>query len=290
MNGSVLVLAWLVLAHLLADFVFQPDGVATRKFGRGPEAWGALLTHVVIVAVLAAPVVLVFGVAGIGYVAVTAVTHLLIDRAKIEATLRMAPAPAADGPEEADDEEKELVPGWSPMPGVWFLLDQVAHLVVLVLAWAFLLAGATPLDAWSDLVARIEATGNGDDIGRAVLAAVVLTALVVTNTRAGSMFVGTLVRAPRPPVVQDARGGDGPSVARIGATIGVIERLLIATLVLAGGIATIGLVVAAKTIARFRQLDDRMFAEYYLLGTLASVALAVITSLIAKYALEWPAA
>ncbi len=74
-------------------------------------------------------------------------------------------------------------------------------------------------------------------------------------------------------------------MARIGATIGVIERLLIAALVLAGGITTIGLVVAAKTIARFRQLDDRTFAEYYLLGTLASVTLAVVTSLIAARAL-----
>jgi hypothetical protein len=86
-------------------------------------------------------------------------------------------------------------------------------------------------------------------------------------------------------VVQDTRATDGPSVARIGATIGVIERLLIATLVLAGGVAAVGLVIAAKTIARFRQLEDRLFAEYYLLGTLASVALAVITSLIAQLAL-----
>jgi hypothetical protein len=50
-------------------------------------------------------------------------------------------------------------------------------------------------------------------------------------------------------------------------------------------VATIGLVVAAKTLARFKQLDDREFAEYYLLGTLASVTIAVATSLIAQAAL-----
>jgi hypothetical protein len=37
-------------------------------------------------------------------------------------------------------------------------------------------------------------------------------------------------------------------------------------------------VIAAKTLARFRQLDDRDFAEYYLLGTLASVAIAGISA------------
>ena len=179
-----------------------------------------------------------------------------------------------------------MVPGWSPMPGVWFLVDQLAHLAVLVGAWALFLARATPLDWWNDLVARIEASGDGDAIGRIALGVGVISALVIANTRAGSLFVGTLVRAPRPPVVQDVRSEDGPSVARIGATIGVIERLLIAALVLAGGMAAIGLVIAAKTIARFRQLEDRLFAEYYLLGTLASVSLAVITSLIAQLALE----
>jgi hypothetical protein len=281
MNGDVLVLSWLVLCHLLADFVLQPDHVATRKFGHGPDAWRALGTHVFIVGIVAAPIVLVYGTAGIGYVVVTVVTHLLIDRSKIEATLRMDPAPQSGDP--ATD--PEMVPGWSPMPGVWFLLDQLAHLLVLVVAWALLLARVQPLDWWNDLVSRIAASGDGETIGRAALVSVVLTALVVTNTRAGSLFVGTLVRSPRPPVVQDVRTDDGPSVARIGATIGVIERLLIAALVLAGGVAAVGLVIAAKTIARFRQLEDRLFAEYYLLGTLASVSLAVITSLIAQLAL-----
>lgn len=284
MNGGALVLSWLVLCHLLADFVLQPDHVAARKFGRGPDAWRALVTHVAIVGLVATPMVLVYGVPGVAYVLVTVATHLLIDRVKIEATLRMdpAPAPVTDGGSAGDP---EMVPGWSPMPGVWFLLDQMAHLAVLAGAWALLLARAEPLAWWDDLTARIAASGDGEAVGRVALATVVLAALVVANTRAGSLFVGTLVRAPRPPVVQDSRAADGPSVARVGATIGVIERLLIAALVLAGGVAAVGLVIAAKTIARFRQLEDRLFAEYYLLGTLASVALAVITSLVAQLAL-----
>ena len=58
------------------------------------------------------------------------------------------------------------------------------------------------------------------------------------------------------------------------------------TLVLAGAEAAIGLVVAAKTLARFKQLDDRQFAEYYLLGTLASVSVALATGLLAAAALR----
>ena len=63
--------------------------------------------------------------------------------------------------------------------------------------------------------------------------------------------------------------------ARIGATIGAFERLLIVAFVLLGATAAVGVVVAVKTLARFKQLDDRGFAEYFLLGTLASVSVAV---------------
>jgi hypothetical protein len=76
----------------------------------------------------------------------------------------------------------------------------------------------------------------------------------------------------------------GPS-ARVGATIGVLERILIVVFVLTGSEAAVGFVVAAKTLARFRLLDDRDFAEYYLLGTLASVAVAIVSGLIARAAL-----
>ena len=58
------------------------------------------------------------------------------------------------------------------------------------------------------------------------------------------------------------------------------------TFVLTGSSAAVGFVVAAKTLARFKQLDDRDFAEYYLLGTLASVAVAVGSALAAAAALS----
>jgi hypothetical protein len=43
--------------------------------------------------------------------------------------------------------------------------------------------------------------------------------------------------------------------------------------------------VAAKTLARFKQLDERPFAEKYLVGTLASVTVAVASALAARVVL-----
>jgi len=90
-----------------------------------------------------------------------------------------------------------------------------------------------------------------------------------------------------PPTTPAAPAAPAPAPpGRVGEAIGILERLLIVTLVLAGAEAAIGLVIAAKTLARFKQLDDRDFAEYYLLGTLASVAVATISAFVAVAALD----
>jgi len=41
----------------------------------------------------------------------------------------------------------------------------------------------------------------------------------------------------------------------------------------------VGLVIAAKSLARFEDLKRRHFAEYYLIGTLASLLLACLGGL-----------
>jgi hypothetical protein len=61
-----------------------------------------------------------------------------------------------------------------------------------------------------------------------------------------------------------------------GRLIGILERALVLTLILLGQFGALGLVVAAKALARFRGLDDRDFAEYFLIGTLASLLHAVL--------------
>jgi hypothetical protein len=188
--------------------------------------------------------------------------------------------PVVEGPEGPPLDRR-----WTPAPAAWFVLDQLAHLSVLVVAWAALLAGADALDWWSGVVERVSRSFELADVQRALLVIVVIADLVIVNVRVGWLLVAMLVRAPAPRPTSSPGSGGAPSPARIGATIGVLERLLICALVLSAGATAVGLVVAAKTIARFKQLEDRLFAEYYLLGTLASVTLAVTTSLIAERAL-----
>lgn len=57
-----------------------------------------------------------------------------------------------------------------------------------------------------------------------------------------------------------------------GAMIGNLERILSAIFLSQGQYAAIGLIYTAKSIARYKQIEEnKRFAEYYLIGTLYSI-------------------
>lgn len=70
-----------------------------------------------------------------------------------------------------------------------------------------------------------------------------------------------------------------------GKIIGYFERLLVIILVVYGAFTAIAFIITAKSLARFKQMDDRDFAEYFLLGTLSSIFLGIIYGLITRLVL-----
>ena len=66
---------------------------------------------------------------------------------------------------------------------------------------------------------------------------------------------------------------------RLSSAIGIMERLILITLVAADAISAMGFVLAAKSLARYQELNNREFAEYYLVGTLTSFTLALFAGL-----------
>ncbi len=90
--------------------------------------------------------------------------------------------------------------------------------------------------------------------------------------------VKAIMRRFRPPEAEGVKGA--------GAIIGLLERGLVLTFVLLNQYTAIGLILTAKSIARYKELDNRRFAEYFLIGTLSSVLFAILIGVLAKWLLQ----
>ena len=78
------------------------------------------------------------------------------------------------------------------------------------------------------------------------------------------------------------------SQIRAGRYIGLLERLLISIGIIVKSWEVIAVVVALKTVARYKELDKQINAEYFLIGSLASIFWAIfVTALLIVYDQTW---
>lgn len=168
----------------------------------------------------------------------------------------------------------------SRLKGIWpFLADQVLHLVSLVALaiwmptlWAdgFWVTGFAEEGGWLDF---------GSETPLPLPAYMALATGFIVATRAGGFAVGLLME-PWGDVVKGGLPGGG-------RVIGNLERTLVFLLVLTGQAASIGFLIAAKSVLRFTSVkDERKFSEYVIIGTLASFAWAIGTAALTLLALQ----
>lgn len=149
-----------------------------------------------------------------------------------------------------------------------FALDQGAHLLVLVAGWAafiHLLGGA------------VEFRWPFAEHVNLYLGGALLASAFAFNATGGSVIVeGVLNLLP----VEDAAGESPAGYEGAGRLIGILERTLMLALILYGQWAAIALLITAKSIARFEEIKVRKFAEYYLVGTLTSLLVALVVGFV----------
>jgi hypothetical protein len=126
------------------------------------------------------------------------------------------------------------------------------------------------------LVAKILAVGHVGAVqsGSLVTAILWIAIVGIATIWGGSLFVQRVTAGCRP--VQETTG-------RAGRMIGFLERVICVVLILLGQWSSVALVFTAKSIARFKALEEQNFAEYYLLGTLASVTWATGCGLLLRW-------
>lgn len=76
-----------------------------------------------------------------------------------------------------------------------------------------------------------------------------------------------------PPNEDDGTGSPDP---RNGRVIGTLERLLLAAALLFESWPLVAAVIALKSVARFKALEQKVFAEYFLIGSFFSLLWALL--------------
>ena len=152
-----------------------------------------------------------------------------------------------------------------------FIVDQVLHILIIVLVCLLFELG----EHTGGLLKAATTKWPENDVSRVI--AIALMYLIALTPSA------VLVRKALTHMTGSLKKENKDSEKRAGYLIGMLERVFVVTLILVSQWAAIGLILAAKSLARFKQLEEKEFAEVYLIGTLLSVALAVVSTL----TLQW---
>lgn len=164
----------------------------------------------------------------------------------------------------------DLAKAWSPWRGLApFLIDQTLHIISLVMIALWVPSlwqdGLWSAPTGSVILPSLLPVGAPGVTIPGILA--LITGFVLA-TRAGGFAVGLYMARWSEASPKGLPGG--------GRAIGILERGLIFLLVLTGQSASIGFLIAAKSVLRFGAVgDDRAISEYVIIGTLASFGWAI---------------
>ncbi len=259
--GLILVL----MGHLLADFYVQTNSIAQRKNSDNK----AFALHTALYALCMLPFCLIVFAWWSSFLIswiVVSLAHALIDLAKRA---------------KAGRDKTSLSNGKRHSELTSFCLDQIAHIAlctaVVVIAFS---KGSLSSEAWFFIPLQ-DLIGGGNTL---IALAVAATAFLF-NGRPVSCSIQLIFQQIR--LTADSDNTQQQDEQRAGRWIGVFERVLVVILTLCGQFSAIAFVLAAKSIARFKQLDDQTFAESYLIGTLASMTFAIASSLCLQNIATW---
>jgi Protein of unknown function (DUF3307) len=141
-----------------------------------------------------------------------------------------------------------------------FTADQAAHFLSIGLALWLLMRFAPTAPSFLQLTTLYQAG--------------ILVAAYSFNIHGGAAIVSGVLRRFH---VDETKEEAVPGHGRV---IGILERLIALTLGLLDQWAGLGLIIAAKSLARFRDLEERRFSEYYLIGTLTSLLVAITSAIV----------
>lgn len=226
----------LILAHLLGDFILQPNSWVSDKENRKLKS-KYLYIHVLIHTVLS--FIFLWNIQLWWVAVLVGFSHFMIDVSKLYFQ---------------NIKTKKS----------WFFVDQLLHIAVI-----------TGISFYFNEF-------NFEFLNNQSILKIVMAALFLTSPT--SIIIKTLLSSWTP-VAEAQSNIQTESLSSAGKYIGILERLLVFTFIMANHWEGVGFMVAAKSVFRFSDLaqaKQRKLTEYVLIGTLLSFGMAVLTAILIK--------
>ena len=239
-----MIVAILISVHLLADFLFQTSAYSEKKRKKLKPLLLHCFIYFIVFEIVLLPILQFKKAFLLGMI--ISVLHFFINFTKNKL--------------EKSFPQRRLQ--------IWiFSINQLIHFVILIgIYYIFNLANSV-----SNLYLKLEGYENFKTI-------ILYISVFSIIFEPASLFIRKLFTSISPKTYPK----ENLEELKAGNIIGKLERIIIAILLLNNQFGVIGFVLTAKSIARFKQMENRNFAEKYLIGTLTSFLIVLATVLILK--------
>ena len=239
-----MIVAILISVHLLADFLFQTSAYSEKKRKKLKPLLLHCFIYFIVFEIVLLPILQFKKAFLLGMI--ISVLHFFINFTKNKL--------------EKSFPQRRLQ--------IWiFSINQLIHFVILIgIYYIFNLANSV-----SNLYLKLEGYENFKTI-------ILYISVFSIIFEPASLFIRKLFTSIAPKTYPK----ENLEELKAGNIIGKLERIIIAILLLNNQFGVIGFVLTAKSIARFKQMEDKNFAEKYLIGTLTSFLIVLVTVLLLK--------
>lgn len=253
-----------ILAHLLADFVLQTDKSCQKKSDSVlKRKVVAHLGHIAVYALVNASIfalMRLFSWPNLLALGLLTVTHGVVDFLK-----------------------SSIAKGIGEFLAL--VVDQSLHIASIIVAVAALYPGELS-KFFAQLLFELKTLQTAAGIFSTEQKLLLAAGMLIVVTAGANVLVRAALRSLNIQMTfhKSTAAAEKDDAVKTGRYIGAIERVLTVFALLAGSYQSIVALYAAKTAVRFKQVSDD-FQEYYILGTLLSLLIGIVSGAVLKVVL-----
>lgn len=242
------ILMILLFAHILSDFYFQTESMAEKK----ENSFKYIVIHSIVYGLITSITVkLICKNFQNKYLWIIIISHFIIDAVKFFLKKNRV----------IKKYEKYI-----------FIIDQAIHIAILMIVTYFMVKSNNSYRY--NLVIQ----DMLNVMGISIQSIIILLVQILLVHKPANIFIVNIMQSYKP---IDKENDSSENTKKAGRVIGTLERIIMLFFLLIKQYSSVGLVLTAKSIARYNKIsEDKEFAEYYLLGTLLSTICVLIISII----------